>query len=172
MNNNVKTSQEPKITVAELTKMAIITALYVVITIALSTISFGVVQFRIAEMFNFLALYKKRYIYAVTLGVAIANLWSQLGIIDVVVGSLATLITLTIVHHVLKKVENEILKYVITIIIVSISMFSIAGIIVMVEPGTPFLATWLTLAIEETITMSIGGVIIYTLNKRLDLANF
>ena len=45
-------------------------------------------------MFNYLSLYNKRYIAAVTAGVALANIASPLGLIDVVVGSVSTLIVL------------------------------------------------------------------------------
>ena len=53
MKNSAQTS---RISVREVTKTAVVAALYVVITLVLSTISFGVVQIRIAEMFNYLVL--------------------------------------------------------------------------------------------------------------------
>src|SRR5699024_11628735 len=55
-------SQSACTSASELTKIALLTSLYVVVTIMLAPISFGAIQLRSAEMFNFLALYNKRYV--------------------------------------------------------------------------------------------------------------
>lgn len=65
MKNSVGVSHT---SVRDITKTAVVAALYVVITMLLSTVSFGVVQIRIAEMFNYLVLFNKRYIWGVSLG--------------------------------------------------------------------------------------------------------
>ncbi len=83
--------------------MALVTGLYVAVTLVLSVISFGAIQIRLSEMFNYLSLYNKKYIYAVTLGVALANLASPLGLVDVVVGSVSTLIVLLLNYSVTKR---------------------------------------------------------------------
>lgn len=69
-----------------LAKMALVTALYVVVTVLLAPLSFGPIQLRLAELFNYLGVFNKRYIWSITLGVAIANAASPLGIIDIVIG--------------------------------------------------------------------------------------
>ena len=48
-----------KIHVTEITKIALITSLYIVITTFLSVISFGAFQLRLSEMFNFLPLFHR-----------------------------------------------------------------------------------------------------------------
>ena len=55
-------------TVRDLTHIAIVAALYVVLTIVppFNLISYGPYQFRIAEMFNLLGFYNRKYIIAVT----------------------------------------------------------------------------------------------------------
>ena len=77
-----------KQTVRDLTHIAIVAALYVVLTVVppFNLISYGPYQFRIAEMFNLLGFYNRKYIIAVTLGCVIANFFS-FNMIDVVVGS-------------------------------------------------------------------------------------
>lgn len=79
-----------RFTTAEIARMALVTGLYVAVTFVLSVISFGAIQIRLSEMFNYLSLYNKKYILAITLGVALANLSSPLGWIDVVVGSIVS----------------------------------------------------------------------------------
>ncbi len=86
--NNTRSAK--RWTTTDVTRMALVTGLYVAVTLVLSVFSFGVIQIRLSEMFNYLSLYNKRYIVAVTAGVALANIASPLGLIDVVVGSVST----------------------------------------------------------------------------------
>jgi uncharacterized membrane protein len=72
-------------------KSGVVAALYVVLTVALSGLSYGSVQFRIAEALMLLCLFSKDYIYALTIGCFIANIFSTVGAIDTVVGTSATL---------------------------------------------------------------------------------
>lgn len=57
---------------------AVIASLYVVVTSLLAFMSFGAIQFRIAEMLNHLAVFNKKYIIGIVGGVLISNLFSQL----------------------------------------------------------------------------------------------
>lgn len=59
-----------KQTVRDLTHIAIVAALYVVLTVVppFNLISYGPYQFRIAEMFNLLGFYNRKYIIAVYFG--------------------------------------------------------------------------------------------------------
>lgn len=76
-----------------LVKLALVAALYVVLTIAIAPISYGPIQVRFSEVLILLAFYDKRYVYSLTIGCIIANLLSPLGIVDVIVGSLGTYIS-------------------------------------------------------------------------------
>ncbi len=75
-------------------RTAIAAALYAALTLALAPIGFGPLQFRISEVLVFLVLLDKKYITGLTLGAIIANYFSPLGIIDMVVGGSATFISL------------------------------------------------------------------------------
>src|SRR5699024_1503914 len=103
--------------VKEMTKTSMIAALYVVITFSLAAISFGAIQVRPAEAFNHLVSYNKRYIFAVTMGCVIANVFSPLGIIDVFVGGGSTLGMLLAIYFVSKRLSNETTKLVVNILI-------------------------------------------------------
>lgn len=154
--------------IQEMTKIAIVTALYVAVTMLLSVISFGPLQLRLSEMFNYLALFHKRYIIAVTLGVAIANFMSPTWVLDVPIGSIATLLALIISRLVTENMENLKVRMVITAIIFAFSMFTIA-VQYYILLDYPFFYTWLTIAIGELFSMTIGGIIIYMVSKRIDL---
>ncbi|MFQ7236491.1 MAG: QueT transporter family protein, partial [Enterococcus hulanensis] len=141
---------------------------YVAVTIVLSVISFGAIQLRIAEMFNYMPLFNKRYTIAVTLGVAIANLASPLGIVDVLLGSISTLIVLLICRVVTKKIKSLKKKMIITALIFAFSMFTVAGQLTFFYQA-PFFFNWLIIGLGELLSMSLGGVLIYLINKRIDL---
>ena len=71
---------------------AAIAALYAALTIAVAPISYGPVQFRIAEAMTLLPFMLPEAIPGLFIGCLIANLFSGFGLIDVVFGSAATLI--------------------------------------------------------------------------------
>lgn len=157
-----------RIHVTEITKIALVTALYVVITTVLSVVSFGAFQLRLSEMFNYLPLFHKRYIWAVTLGVAIANLNSPQGMTDVLVGSLSTYLVLKTLQLLTKKIKNMKIKFVFTAILFSVSMFTVAGMLAIFYE-LPFFLTWLTVGLGELFSMTVGGILIYSLSQRINL---
>ncbi|MDN6636634.1 MAG: QueT transporter family protein, partial [Lacticaseibacillus paracasei] len=73
--------------IVSLAKTAMITSIYVVMTLMLSPLSFGVVQVRFSEMLNYTALFNRRYVWAVTLGVFFANFTSPTALLDVPMGT-------------------------------------------------------------------------------------
>ena len=71
---------------------AIIGALYAVLTMVLAPISYGPLQFRVSEVLCVLPYFMPYTAWGLLFGCVIANLVSAAGILDVVFGSLATLI--------------------------------------------------------------------------------
>lgn len=162
-------SSSSRTSALELTKIAIVASLYVAVTVMLSVISFGAVQLRIAEMFNYLALYHKRYVIAVTLGVVLANFMSPTWILDVPVGGIATFIVLLLCRAATKNIENMKVKMIITALIVTASMFTVAAQLnIMLD--LPFWPTYFTVAVGELLSMIVGGVTIHLLNKKINFA--
>jgi uncharacterized membrane protein len=74
-----------------LTKIALIAAIYAVLTLVLAPISYGFIQFRVSEMLTVLPFLFPGASWGLFIGCALANIYSGLGIYDVVFGSLATL---------------------------------------------------------------------------------
>ena len=87
-----------------ITKIIMIASLYVVISLIIPFISYGPLQFRIAEVLCIFALIDKRYIFALTLGCFLTNLIGAysginlLGYIDVFIGTLATYISVVLMY--------------------------------------------------------------------------
>ena len=57
---------------------------------------------------------------------------------------------------------------VITALIFALSMFTVAGQLTILYE-LPFWATYFTVGIGELLSMTIGGMVIYFLNKKIDL---
>lgn len=166
--NHDKNPSASRWTTNDAAKMALVTSLYVVVTVFLSVISFGTVQIRLSEMFNYLSLYNKRYILAVTLGVAIANLASPQGMIDVVVGSVSTFLVLIANYWITRTIKDMRIKMVLTAIVFAFSMFTVAGQLTLLY-GSPFFMGWLTIGLGELLSMTVGGIIIYHVGRKIDL---
>lgn len=151
----------------ELTKVALVAALYVAFTL-INPLSFGAVQFRFSEMFNNLSVFNKRYIWAVTIGCAIANLSSPLGMIDVIFGTLGTLVMTTLSYFATRKIESVPVKLLICVVICTLMSWSVALELHYVS-AVPFWATYLSVGFGEFVSMVFGAIVIYFLNKATDL---
>ena len=79
-----------KITTKDIVSNALIAALYVVLTLITYPISYQGIQFRFAEILVLLCFFRKDYAIGLTIGCAIANLASSIGLVDVGFGTLAT----------------------------------------------------------------------------------
>ena len=86
------------LTTKKITQNAVIAALYLVLTLASSSFSFGLIQFRISELLMLFCFFRKDYVIGVTVGCFLANLCMSASIlgaggwIDLLIGTAATLI--------------------------------------------------------------------------------
>ena len=150
---------------------AIIAALYIVVTLIFSAISFGQVQFRIAEIFNHLVAFNPRYFIGVVLGVLISNaLFSTIGVMDIIFGVGHSMITLGLLILICKFVKNIWARLIINSFLFTATMFIIA-IELNIVLDFPFWITWLYCGIGEFIVLSLGIPIMYLLNSRLNFKN-
>ncbi len=78
--------------IRRMAQAAVIAALYVALTMAFAPISFGSVQLRVAEALTILPLFGFAAVPGLFLGCLLANLLGGAVILDIVFGSLATLI--------------------------------------------------------------------------------
>ncbi|KXT84010.1 QueT transporter family protein [Streptococcus panodentis] len=165
-----------KLTARDMAQIAVVAAVYVVLTVTppFNVISFGAVQFRIAEMLNFTAFYNKKYIIGVTLGCVIANFFSPM-LIDVLVGGGSTLVFLTLGVVLFGKFKDRFilgglmrLDHFYFSLFFSLSMVTIAAELHFLM-GAPFFFTWLTTAAGELASLLIGALLINRLAAYIDL---
>lgn len=85
----------------------VIAALYVVLTLPFAQFAFGPIQFRLAEIMTVLSIFTPAAIPGLTIGCFLSNLLNpdNLGPIDVIFGSLATLLAATWTRAIFRKGE-------------------------------------------------------------------
>lgn len=169
----------PRHGAVDLVRGGIVAAVYIVLTMTFAPLSFGPLGIRLSEGLNFLALYNKRYIYGITVGVFVVNYFSY-GVWDMIVGSLSSLVFLTIGRWVADKVADwvvnhtqfsgdpMIVKYIVLTIIFSASMFTIAALTIVLGFESAFWPTYLFMMVTEAISMTAGAFIMYPLSKRIN----
>jgi len=85
------------------TRAAMIGTIYVLLTIIFAPISYGMVQVRISEMLMVLPFFTPAAIPGLFIGCFIANIFGGHGILDIVFGSLATLLA----AYLVSKIRNK-----------------------------------------------------------------
>lgn len=157
----------------DLTKAAVVAALYIVITMVFAAFSFGPVQLRLSEGLNNLAAFNKRYVVAITLGCFISNMMSPMGAIDLIVGTAETFIALVTINLVTRHMSSTIMKLVASVLIATFYMFIIAFEIAYVGNSAfwpTFWSSYLSTAIGEFLSMTIGAVVFYIVDLKFDLS--
>ena len=93
-----------------LTRSGIIAALYVVTTFAVLPVASGAIQFRPSEALTLLPLFFMESVPALFIGCLIANLISGCAILDIVFGSLITLLSALLTYLIGRLIKNSALK--------------------------------------------------------------
>lgn len=139
-----------------ITNIGVVAAIYVVITLLGSGLAYGQVQFRISEALVLLCFFNKDYILSMTIGCFIANLFSTVGLVDTVVGTAATLISVILIYALRNKLN---------LFFVSLFPVIFNGIFVGAElkliAHLPFFASVAWVALGEFVCVSILGVVIF-----------
>ena len=97
MNENTK----------KITRIGVVAGLYASITLAFGFISYGPIQFRIAEVMTLLPLFGKEYILSLTIGCFLANVIGPYGVPDIILGTLATFISVYLVYITGKLIKDK-----------------------------------------------------------------
>ena len=136
-----------------LAKLAVVSAIYVALTLSLSFMAYGNIQFRIAEALMLLCFYKKDYGISLILGCLIVNLFSPMGLVDVVFGTLATVVAVALIY-----ISPNI--YIASLMPV-VSNAIIVGAEIWWAFDMPFAISALEVAAGEFVCVSILGVVLF-----------
>lgn len=148
----------------------IIAALYIAVTMLVAPFGFTEVQFRVSEMFNHLVAFNPRFAVGIIMGVFISNLFSPLGLYDLIFGVGHSVITICLFIFICKFVKNIWARLIINTFLFTCTMFIIAFELNLALE-LPFFWSWLTAAAGEFVVLAVGAPIMYALNKRLNFKN-
>jgi len=125
------------------TRAAMIGAIYALLTILFAPISYGMIQVRISEMLMILPYFTPAAIPGLFVGCFIANMFGGMGILDIIFGSLATLIS----AYLVSKIKNRYLVPMPPVIINAL----IVGYVLHIVLGVPFYLTALWVGLGQLI---------------------
>ena len=164
------------LSVKKIAVLSVTAALYVAVTMALGSLAYGSIQFRISEALVLLCFYKKEYCYSMVVGCLIANIISTVGAIDMIVGTLATLIAVVVIVICSKYLPGLFVKKfgmsenfasTAALITASLSPVVFNGILVGLELkyvfDLPLFLSMGQVALGELVCVTIVGVILFKL---------
>lgn len=161
----MKRSNNRRKTVVFLTRGAVIAALYAVLTYLVLPIAGGVIQFRISEMLCILPLFFPEAIPGLFVGCIIANILIGAIPVDIIFGSVATLIG-AVGAFLCRKLPHK-LKWMATLPTIIANTLIIPPILVYAygsDESLPFVM--LTVFIGELLSAGIcGSVLYYSISK-------
>ena len=147
--------------VRKITIMSAVSAIYVVLTIALSGLSYGGIQFRVAEALMLLCVFKKEYCVALSVGCLISNMFSPMPL-DMVIGTLATVVAALPMYFVGKLYDKKpLLTFVVASLFPAVSNGIIIGLELNFFYGEPLLVSMAQVMFGELVCVSVFGVILF-----------
>lgn len=138
-----------------LARLAVVAALYAAMTTALSGLSFGLVQFRLAEILTLLCFYRRDYSIALIAGCFIANCFSPMALMDMLFGTLATAIAVIPMFSVKNIWLASLLPVISNAVIVAGELY--------LAFNEPIWLSMLTVGAGELIVITVIGVPLFKL---------
>ena len=143
---------------------AMIASVYAALTLAISPIAYSEIQFRLSEIMVFLAFYNKKYIPGLIIGCIIANLFSPMGLLDVIFGTISTIIVCITMYVIKNRYLAAIIGAIITGLIIGGELWYAYQI--------PYLINALYVAIGELIVLIIGALVFKAIEHNEYIKNF
>jgi len=147
-----------------MTFIAAIAAIYAVLTIAFAPISYNWIQFRVSEALTILPFFTPLAIPGLTIGVLIANIYSSAGILDMIIGPIATLIA----AYLTSKIKNKWLAPLPPVIVNAVMIGIMLGILFSSDVTIPMAILWVGIG-EFGVVYTLGLLLLYIINSRKDL---
>lgn len=135
-----------------LARQAIIAAIYCTLTLSGLGFSYGPIQFRYSEVLNWLAFFDPKNIIGLTLGCFVSNIFSPYGVLDMVIGTLGTLLA----TYCMSKSKNMITA---SVFPAAFSfLYSGEAVLLGEIPQSLFLIDTLKIMLSEIIIVAVIGI--------------
>lgn len=142
---------------------AVVAALYAALTLALGFMSYGQIQFRLAEVMILLPFISKEYILGLTLGCFLANVIGPYGVPDIIFGTLATFISAYMVYLTSKLMPGKKLSLIIASIWPTIVNALVIGFMLNKFFGVPLILGVLQVGFGQFVVITILGVPLFNI---------
>lgn len=138
-------------------KAGVIAAVYFVVTVALGSVSYGPIQFRLSESLVVLPMIEPAAVWGVFIGCLLANIGSPFGLIDILGGSLVTLLAAYLTSKTKTFYKGILPPIILNALVVSIwvSYFT----------KMPYYLVALYIALSEAIVTGIFGYVVFIAYK-------
>ncbi len=143
-----------------LARASLYAAVYAALTLApgLSSLAYGQVQFRVSESLLAFACFDAAAVPGLAVGTALGNIASPMGIVDVVAGSLLTLVAAALMWRLGPRLPALAMPVLVNGLGVGAELTLVLHL--------PFWASVGFVALGETVVMSTGGLLLLVLARR------
>lgn len=145
---------------------ALVAGLYAVLTLSLGAISYGPIQFRIAEIMVLLPFIKKDYIWGLTIGCFLANVIGPYGVPDIIFGTIATFLSVYAVYLTSKYMKSNKFGLLVASIWPTIINGLIIGFMLNKFFGVPMLLGMSQVAFGQFVVITVVAVPLYKTLER------
>lgn len=161
------------LTVKRLVILASVAAVYIAVTLSLGGLAYANIQFRISEALVLLCFYKKAYCVSMVIGCFISNIASNVGVIDMFIGTLATLIAVlgivacskflprTFESCGMSKYKAHIISMIAASVCPVIANAVLVGLELYIVFDLPIIISMLEVAAGELVCVSIVGTVLF-----------
>lgn len=152
-------------TAKRITQNAIVAALYFVLTIISTPFSFGMIQFRIAELLMLLCFFRKDFVIGVTIGCFLSNISASgfvlggLGWVDALIGTSATLLSGLLIPYTKRLFLSSLVPVILNGLIVGAELAFIYELDL-------FYMTFLFVSLGEFVCISVLGYVLFIIIRK------
>ncbi|QEZ67924.1 QueT transporter family protein [Paraclostridium bifermentans] len=147
--------------IKKLVTTALVAAIYATLTLVLGAISYGPIQFRVAEIMVLLPFIKKDYIWGLTIGCLLANIIGPYGVPDIIFGTTATFLSVYAVYMTSKIMDGKKYALLVSSIWPTVINAIIIGIMLNIFFGLPLMLSMAQVGFGQFVVITIIGVPLY-----------
>ncbi len=147
--------------IKKLVTTALVAAIYATLTLVLGAISYGPIQFRVAEIMVLLPFIKKDYIWGLTIGCFLANIIGPYGVPDIIFGTTATFLSVYAVYMTSKIMDGKKYALLVSSIWPTVINAIIIGIMLNIFFGLPLILSMAQVGFGQFVVITIIGVPLY-----------
>ena len=140
--------------------LGLVATIYIVMSLAIQPLSFGLLQFRLGEMLLVLPFINKKYSFSLIIGCLIVNLFSPMGLIDVLFGTTSTVLMCLAIINIKNNWLIPIIAGLLTGSMIGLELYYV------LEIPMPLIYIMLMVGAGEVVTVALGVVVFDLIKKK------